>query len=306
MTRHGTGPAQAGTTTGDAARLTGPPGPPATARAWRARRLARLLRLELRTELRRKRTVVTVAVLAVIPVVLGCGIAARGTGGGGPRSGLITATAGNGLMLPVTGLGLTLELLLPLGVSVAAADALAGEAAQGTLRGLLLAPVSRPMLVAVKAAAVLTMAVLQVAVVSVFGLLTGVVLVGGGGQLLTLSGTTVSLGAALSRVALAAGWTALQVGAVGAVALAVSALTDHPLVVTAMVLGGAIVFDLLSDMPALDWLHPALLTNGWTALPDVLRDPLPLDQLGSSALVATGYLVAGLTAALLGMLRREA
>jgi ABC-2 type transport system permease protein len=306
VARPGIQPDQEGLTTGGAPRLPGLPGPPATARPRRARRLARLLRLELRTELRRKRTVVTLAVLAIIPVVLGCGVSARGTAGRGPSSGLIAATAGNGLMLPVTGLGLTLGLLLPLGVSVAAADALAGEVMHGTLRGLLLAPVRRPTLVAVKAAAVLTMAVLQVAVVSLFGLLTGVALVGGGGQLLTLSGSTVSLGAALSRVALAAGWTALQVGAVGAVALAVSALTDHPLVVTGTVLGGAIVFDLLSDVPALDWLHPALLTTGWTALPDVLRDPLPLDQLGSSALVATGYLVAGLTAALLGMLCREA
>jgi hypothetical protein len=49
-----------------------------------------------------------------------------------------------------------------------------------------------------------------------------------------------------------------------------------------------------------------LLTSGWTGLPDVLRDPLPPDQLCCGALVATGYLVAGLAVAVVGTLRREA
>jgi len=68
-----------------------------------------------------------------------------------PGPGLIAAITGNGLMLPIAALRVTLFLLLPLGVSIAAADALAGEAAHGSLRGLLLAPIGRVRLVAVKA-----------------------------------------------------------------------------------------------------------------------------------------------------------
>ena len=55
---------------------------------------------------------------------------------------------------------LALALLLPLAVAMAAADAIAGEAAHGTLRGLLLAPVGRLRLVGMKAFGVLVVAVL--------------------------------------------------------------------------------------------------------------------------------------------------
>ena len=146
---------------------------------------------------------------------------------------------------------------------------------------------------------------LQVAAVTVVGLLAGVCIVGGGGTMLTLSGTSVGLGSALARVALAAGWTLLQIAAVGAVALAVSALTDHPLVVLATVLGGALVFGVLNAIPSLNWLAPVLLTSGWSSLTDLLRDPVPTDGLVHSALVAAGYLVVGLAVAVAATRRRE-
>ena len=81
-------------------------------------------------------------------------------------------------------------------------------------------------------------------------------------------------------------WTVGQLAAVGAVALAISAVTEHPLVVLAAVLGGLIVFGVLRAIPALDWLQPYLLTTGWTAGADALRDPLPLDGLVESSLRA--------------------
>lgn len=270
--------------------------------------LVRLLRVELRTEPRRPRTLATLVVLALVPVVIGFGVSvhAADPGADRPGLGLIRAVAGNGMMLPITALGVTLGLLLPLCVCIAAADALSGEAAHGTLRGLLLAPVSRIRLVWIKAFGVLVVAVLEVAAVTAAGLLAGLIIVGGGDQLLTLSGSSVGFGAALARVALAAGWTVLQVAAVGAVALAVSAFTDHPMVVLATVLGGTIVFGLLGAIPALDWLRPVLLTSGWASLSDVLRDPVPGDGLTHSALLAGVYLVIGMTGAIVGTLRREA
>ena len=206
-------------------------------------------------------------------------------------------------------LSICLTLLLPLTVAMAAADALAGESAHGTLRGLLLAPLSRPRLVLVKSVGVLAIAVIAVAAVTVLGMLTGLILVGPSGSthgLLTLSGTEVGPSSALMRVALAAIWTVGQLTAVGAVALAVSSTTDHPLVVLAVVLGGLIVFGVLSAIPALDWLQPVLLTTGWLAIADVLRDPLPLGELASSSLRAGCYLLLGLSLTLAKTTTREA
>lgn len=268
--------------------------------------LGRLVRSELRWVLRRPRTQIALVLLALVPVLTGIGIAAAGSPVG---AGLLTQVAGNGLVLPVGALSICLTLLLPLAVAMAAADALAGESAHGTLRGLLLAPVSRSRLVLVKSIGVLAVAVAAVAAVTVLGIVTGLILVGPSGSahgLLTLSGTQVGPGSALMRVALAAIWTVGQLAAVGAVALAVSSVTDHPLVVLAAMLAGLIGFGVLSAIPALDWLRPVLLTTGWFAITDVLRDPMPLAGLASSAVRAGCYLLIGVALTLATMATREA
>lgn len=264
--------------------------------------LPRLLRSEVRWVLRRPRTQVALVLLALVPVLIGVGVVVADSPGGG---GLITQVAGNGLVLPVAALSISLALLLPLVVTMAAADALAGESAHGTLRGLLLAPVGRGRLVVVKAVGVLAVAVIAVAAVALLGIVTGLVLVGADG-LLTVSGTEVGFGSGLLRVALAAAWTVGQLAAIGAVALALSAATDHPLVVLAATLGGLIVFGVLSALPALEWLQPVLLTTGWPAIVDVLRDPLPFDGLLTSSYRAGGYLLIGGALALARMSTREA
>jgi ABC-2 type transport system permease protein len=270
--------------------------------------LGRLAAAEVRWVLRRPRTLVLLVLLALIPVAVGIGVALTGGPGSddGDGPGLVAAVAGNGLVLPIAAMSLALALLLPLTVATAAADALAGEAAHGTLRGLLLAPVGRGRLVVMKAAGVLTVAVLAVVVIAVVGVVTGLIVVGGpSGTMITLSGTTLGLGEALGRVALVAAWTLGQVLAVAAVALAISAFTEHPLVVLASVLGGLIVFGVLTAIPSLAWLQPFLLTSGWDAGTDALRDPLPLDALVSSTWRALAYLVVGAAIALWQVRRRD-
>jgi ABC-2 type transport system permease protein len=265
--------------------------------------LGRLLASEVRWVLRRPRTLVMLAVFALMPVLIGVGVivATRRAGG------LLGNVAGNGLVLPVVSIILALALLLPLAVAMAAADAIAGESAAGTLRGLLLAPVTRLRLVAMKAVGVLVVAVLAVLAIAVVGVLAGLLLVGtADGQLVTFSGTTVGVGEALGRVALVVVWTVGQLAAIGAVALAVSAYTEHPLVVMASVLGTLIVFGVLSSIPALDWLQPVLLTSGWGAGADVLRDPLPTDGLVTSTLRALCYVAVGGGVVVTRMLTRDA
>ncbi|HET6259040.1 ABC transporter permease subunit [Pseudonocardia sp.] len=268
--------------------------------------LGRLLAAELRWVLRRPRTLVMLGLFALVPVLISIGVAVANRTPG-PGAGLIGAIAGNGLVLPVAAMTLALALLLPLAVSMAAADAIAGEAAHGTLRGLLIAPVGRLRLVAMKAFGVLVVATLATLALAVMGVLAGLVVVGGAdGQLVTLSGTAVGLGDALARVALVAVWTVWQLAAVGAVALAISSFTEHPLVVLASVLGGLIVFGVLSAIPALEWLQPYLLTSGWTAGADALRDPLPLDGMAESSLRALCYVAIGGGLTIHRMLRRDA
>ncbi|MDN5749386.1 MAG: ABC transporter permease subunit [Pseudonocardia sp.] len=267
--------------------------------------VGRLLGAELRWVLRRPRTLAMLGLFALIPVLISIGVAVAGRSGRGPD--LIGAIAGNGLVLPVAAMSLSLVLLLPLAVAMASADAIAGEAAHGTLRGLLLSPVGRLRLVGMKAFGVLVVATLATLVVAVVGVVAGLVVVGGAeGQLVTLSGTTVGLGEALARVALVVVWVVGQLAAVGAVALAISSVTEHPLVVLASVLGGLIVFGVLAAIPSLGWLAPYLLTSGWSAGADALRDPLPLGAMIESSLRALCYVAVGAGLTTVRMLNRDA
>jgi ABC-2 type transport system permease protein len=264
--------------------------------------MGRLLRSELTWVFKRPRTWIALTLLALVPVVVAIGtrIGSRGPGG----DGLIGDLVGNGFVLPIVALTITLAVLLPLVGAMWSADALAGEAAHSTLRYLLVAPVGRVRLLVVKSFGVAMAVLTACLLISVVGMITGYV-VFGSHELLTLSGTELSFGAALARVAVAAGWVAVQVWAVCAVALAVSACTEHPMVVMAATLAGAVVLGVLANIPALDWLQPYLLTTAWASLTDVLRDPMPTGGLLHGLAEAGCYALIGWSLALARVVTKD-
>ncbi|ONI86137.1 hypothetical protein ALI22I_25845 [Saccharothrix sp. ALI-22-I] len=266
--------------------------------------LGRQLRSELRWILRRPRTVIGLASLCLVPILAGVGLwfAVDGDGPAGP--GLAAIIAGNGLVLPVFTLFLALPLLLPLVGAIWAADGLAGEAQHGTLRGLMISPVGRIRLLGIKAFGVATMSLVAVTLIAFVGAITGVVLFGGEGML-TLSGSTLSLGEALGRIVLTILLVTVQVWGVAAIAMAISACTEHPLVVMAATMAGVIVFAVLGAFSALDWLHPYLITSAWQGLVDVMRDPLPTEELWRSTALAGCYIVIGMSLAAMRLVTKD-
>lgn len=261
--------------------------------------LPRLYLAELRWIFRRPRTLVVLGLLGLIPIIVAIALAVGRSTDNGPGNGgvaLLTSATGNALVLPVATLAVTLNLLLPLTTAMSAGDAIAGELSHGTLRGWLLAPVSRGRLLTVKALGVGTFTLAAVVLMSVIGVLAGLV-ISGTGSLFTLSGTTLSFGAALGQIAIAAGWVTLQLWAIGAVALAISACTEHPMLVVVSVLAGTIVSAVLLLLSSVAWLHPFLLPQSWDSLVDVLRDPMPGAGLAEGAVRAACYLVIGLSLA---------
>ncbi|HEX9339442.1 MAG TPA: ABC transporter permease subunit [Pseudonocardiaceae bacterium] len=266
--------------------------------------IGRLLRSELSVVFRRPRTWIALVLLALVPVVIAIGVlVSKGprNADGGP---IIGNLVGNGLVLPVVALTVTLAVLLPLVGAMWSADALAGESSHGTLRALLVAPVGRVRLLVVKSFGVAVAVLAASALIAIVGMITGLLLIGSNGMI-TLDGTTLNFGGALLRVAVATGWVAVQVWAVCAVALAVSACTDHPMVVMAATLAGAIVFGVLTTIPSLDWLQPYLLTTSWASLPDVLRDPMPTTGLIHGLAVAGCYGLIGWSLALARVITKD-
>jgi ABC-2 type transport system permease protein len=266
--------------------------------------LGRLLRAELRFMLRRPRTLIGLGLLALVPIIatIGLSIAAgeeTTTEEGDPAlQGLAAIIEGNGLLVPIFVLVIMLVMMLPLFGAMWSADALAGEASTGGLRGLLLAPVSRARLLAVKAFGVATLCLIAVTTVAVVGAVAGVAILGGSNGLLTTSGTTLGIGSAIARIALVVVLVTIQVWAVAAVALAISACTEHPLVVLAATLAGIVVFSVLGNISALDWLHPVLLTTGFDSIADAVRSPMPTDTITEATLRAACYILIGYSLAL--------
>lgn len=282
--------------------------------------LTRLLASELRWVYRRPRTLVALALLALTPVAIAVGASfipaqpsagdtggggAGGFGGGDDDGALFTALVGNGLALPIVSFALTMVMLLPLLGAMTSADALAGESSHGTLRSLLIAPVGRLRLLLVKAFGVATVTLTACLLIALVGAVSGLVMLGSGG-LITISGTTLAVGDALLRVTLAACWVTFQIWAVAAVALAISAFTEHPLVVMAATLGMVIVFTVLSFISTLDWLHPYLLTNDWQfSLVGFLRDPVAATELWQGVGRAACYVAIGLSVAAAKMATKD-
>jgi ABC-2 type transport system permease protein len=269
-------------------------------RSARSAPLDRLLRAELRWIFRRPRTLIAIGAVSLIPILIAVGVKVSS----GPGGGIFGALVSNGLALPVVSLTVLVVLFLPLVGAMSAADAIAGEVAAGTLRGLLIAPVGRVKLLGVKAFGVAAVALAATLAVSLVGVVIGLALLGSGG-LVTLSGTTIGVGPALLRVLIAALWVAFQVFAVSAVALAISTLTEHPMVVMAATLAGLIVMQVLGSVPSLGWLHPYLISNDWPSVVDVLRDPIPSGDLTHGLAVAACYMVIGLAGAVARMVTKD-
>lgn len=250
---------------------------------------SRLLASELRLVFGRRRNQVGLATLAGLVVLLGIALKVSSVRRPGSTGGdLMSAVAGNGVFLGFAGLSIEIALFLPLAVSVLAGDAIAGEANQGTLRYLLIAPVSRGRLLVMKAVSLAIGAVTGATVVAVSGVVTGWVLFGIR-PLTTLSGTQLGVAEGLLRLLLAVLYLAAGLSALGMIGLFISTLTEQPIAATVATAMASTLLWVLDAVPQLDWLHPWLLVDRWLAFIDLLREPIFTDRLITGLWVDAAY-----------------
>jgi ABC-2 type transport system permease protein len=237
----------------------------------------RFLRSELRLIFGRWRNLALLAVLAGIPVLIGVALKLSGPGGGGGPA-FLDQVAGNGVFLAFASLTVLLTLVLPLTMAVVSGDSMAGEASHGTLRYLLAVPAGRTRLLAVKYAAVVIFGLAACATVAAAALIVGVILFPVGPVTL-LSGSTVSLGAGLLRLLLVTLYVAAAMAALGAIGLAVSTFTEHPIGAIAAVLVLAVASEVADNIPQLAVVQPYLPTHWWLSFDSLLRSPIDTTSL---------------------------
>jgi ABC-2 type transport system permease protein len=238
----------------------------------------------------RRRNQMGLLVLAAVPVAMA--IAVKVSSGPGPARGpdFLSSITANGLFVPLAALGVEIGLFLPLAIAMLAGDSVAGEANLGTLRYLLTVPVGRTRLLGTKYVSLVIGALWGVAMVAVPGVIIGIALFGTG-PLLTLSGSQIPFWTAVGRLVLVCLYLTAGLAALAAIGLFISTLTEQPLAATVALMIVTILMWIADSVPQLDWLHPWLLVDHWTAFADLLRDPPYLDGIRQGLLVDLGYAV---------------
>jgi ABC-2 type transport system permease protein len=276
-----------------------------------------VIAVELAKQCRRARGWVTLGVMAAVPALLTAVIGLTRQGipeRFGDWGSVVTATSG--FTMPLIALSAMQLFLLPLAVAVFAGEAVAGEAAWGTLRYVLARPVSRSRVLAVKAAVAGAFSLAAVAVAGGSAMLAGAVAFGWAPlTVLDLQHTTAfsyatatfDPGDALARVALGAAMVAAGLASTFAFALLLSTLTASPFGAVAGGVGLGLVSRALDNVAGLHALGPwlPLTDSGSTLWTGLFFSPVQLDGLLQQALVQTAYTAAFLTAAWLRFTRSD-
>jgi ABC-2 type transport system permease protein len=255
----------------------------------------RLLRSELSLVFRRWRNRALLAVVVAIPILLGTALRVavpRGGDGGGAGLGgaFLAQVAGNGVFLAFLSLTIMLTLVLPLVTAVVSGESLAGEASAGTLRYLLAVPAGRARLLSIKYTAVVIFVLTACALVAASALIMGAILFPVGPVTL-LSGNTVPLSEGLLKLLFVVLYVAAAMAMLGAIGVAVSSLTEHPIGAIATVMILAVASEVCDNIPQFASIGPYLPTHWWLSFDSLLRTPIDTTELTHGLLSFGVYIV---------------
>lgn len=268
-----------------------------------------MIAVELYKVFTRARTWISLVLICALPLLVAVFVAVTHIAPPpGQGSAFLSAVLNDGKLYPAAALALVLPVFLPVSVAVVAGDAIAGEAASGTLRYLLVRPVSRTRLLVSKLLAVTTFTLFAVVAVTVTSYLIGVFLLGhgatasvapafggGGGvagagagssggaptagvqagsSVTSLSGAPLTLLQLAERVAWAVGFITVSMLGVAAIALFLSTIADSALGAAIGALAALVASEVLVTLNAASVIQPYLPTRYWLAWIDFFRQPI--------------------------------
>jgi len=271
-----------------------------------------VIRVELAKLFRRSRTWISMVLTCALPFVVAVFITITHLAPPpGQGSAFLSAVLQNGELYPAAALALVLPVFLPVAVAVVAGDSIAGEAAGGTLRYLLVRPVSRTRLLVAKLISVIAYVLLVVLAVTFTAYATGIFLLGpsraaavgqvpggtgaggavpgavsgiagqaptagqaAGGAVTSLSGAPLSLLQLAERIAGAIAFITVSMLGVAAIALFLSTITDSALGSALGALAALVASEVLVTLNAATVVQPYLPTRYWLAWIDFFRQPV--------------------------------
>jgi len=249
-----------------------------------------LAQSELSVLFRRRRTWAMLFTISLIPIFLAIAVKLSGSTlapGEGPP--FLDRVSQNGMFVGFTAMLLAIPLFLPLTIGVVAGDTIAGEANTGTLRYLLVAPVSRGRLLLVKFFGAGAFALAATVTLMGTGIIIGAILFPVGPVTL-LSGDVISIPAALLRIFLVAIYVTISLLGLSSIGLFISTLTVIPVGAMAATVVFSTVTQILGTLPQIAGIHPYLISYHWLGFADLLRNPIGLESFASNIVLQLAYI----------------
>ena len=270
-----------------------------------------LLRTEMIKAVRRTRTYVIWLGLIALPLFILIAIHARnGRPRGDEGTGLFRLAKQSGLLVPAAVLAVMSAFLLVVVAGTFAGDSVAGDAASGNLRYLLMRPVARGRLLIAKATVAGVLIWVCTILVAVAGLVGGIVLFGAhpvlaprfNGQVFVfeLSERTLLLRDLIATAYVAFGFTALL-----AMGTFFSTLTDSAAGAVGATIGVYIVSEILDGITQLGTMRYAFPTHYFSSWESMFTDNRYSHDMITGIVVQVVYLVVFGAAALVWFRRKD-
>lgn len=246
-------------------------------------------RTELRRQLTRRRTQISLGFLVLLPFLLVLAFTVGNSSDSEGRSGgfVDRATTG-GLNFTVFTLFVSIGFLLVVVVALFFGDAVASEASWSSLRYLLAIPVPRARLLRQKAAVAGLLSVFALVLLPAVALALGTAVYGTAGMISPLD-ESLPFGTGVVRLLLAVSYIAVSLSWVAGLASLLSVATDAPLGAVGGAVMVTIVSEILDGIPALEGLRnwlPTHYTYAWTG---VLSADIDWSQMVRGAFSALAY-----------------
>lgn len=259
---------------------------------------------EIRRQLTRRRTQLTLGFLVLLPFLLVGAFKLGSDDGRGRAPGLVDLATGGAANFTLFTLFAATGFLLVVVFALFAGDTVASEASWSSLRYLLAAPVPRGRLLRQKFLVALGFSLFSLALLPAVAYLAGGLFFGWAPARTPL-GTTIGNGEAAVRLLLVVGYLALTLLFVSALAFLLGVWTDAPL----GAVGGAvllvIVSDILDAVTALGNWRTALPTHYAYAWTDALGPTVVWEAMARGALWSLGYALVLLVLAWWHFLRKD-
>ena len=231
----------------------------------------------------------------------------------GQGGAFLSAVLSNGALFPAAAMALVMPVFLPVSVAVLAGDAVAGEAATGTLRYLLIRPVGRTRLLVAKLISLVVFVLFAIAAVLVTSLVTGLTMFGGEpsagvalpADVTSLSGVTITPAGLVLRLLATVAYIVVSMLGVAAIALFLSTVTDSALGAAMGALAVLVTSQVLVTLDAATAIQPYLPTRYWLAWIDFFRDPILWRDIERGIGIQVVFLVVLLGAAWANFMTRD-